>query len=653
MVSDTSSQPLRGSAGVSFPVHDVAPETSTGPFVSMSDSLISCMKSGDGFAPSIIAVSDREGSYRQLPSQNAFLASVHIAFSEHRPLILSPDIIWLAILQGFGRHIHAHARELEGRLMLDSGKHSIRVEMRSESWDWAAAFGLFATALEGHAGAWIRDLQADFSTTGPIERTASHVALMDLFSPYVQYIIACVCGIPSIQLRGNTADWTRLRNKAGLLRGYNADEWIDEIDGILSRFIDAAHGRVDRPWWQQIYKLSKRYGGENIEGWLGAFFPYLKDEQGGFTRRRRKDEIYATDIVPPGLSAVPVRFETPTGSDSLRVVSGFLGVEDLADEGITPKIGWAVVRNHFMEGFVAHLDEQPALQRRLPAVVEESDHPWLGCFETLPVDLQLFYRATDGAELYDKVAIYPHATLLDAPRVGHTWQHLGAWRDGSLLLIGPAIVRLQWTKNEWIHQTVGTGFSDFIARLVTANGKDYWKDPTYVEPKVLPLWSAFNPPTPSSDDCAAGINLLFRQNRRLRSMKLATSDVFAIRPPSSEDLDHFPHELRSFYQLCDGVIQAAGFEIWPSNRATPLPDTQMRWFEIGGAPGYRIILDVAADRGVAVVDVERQTTRQIASSLAEFLKQVDRAPQTIYWNEARVSRIYPTESVLWPDETIE
>ena len=44
------------------------------------------------------------------------VAAVHRAFMDHRPLCLSPDMIWLMIIQGVANHINAHAEELRPRL---------------------------------------------------------------------------------------------------------------------------------------------------------------------------------------------------------------------------------------------------------------------------------------------------------------------------------------------------------------------------------------------------------------------------------------------------------------------------------------------------------------------------------------------------------
>ena len=42
---------------------------------------------------------EHTGSYE--PICNGFIAAVHTAFSQHYPLVFSPDAIWLCIMQGF------------------------------------------------------------------------------------------------------------------------------------------------------------------------------------------------------------------------------------------------------------------------------------------------------------------------------------------------------------------------------------------------------------------------------------------------------------------------------------------------------------------------------------------------------------------------
>ena len=56
--------------------------------------------------------------------------AVHVAFSQHRPLTLSPDAIWLVIAQGFSHHISENAESLRPRLVRHEGRRDLEVEAR-------------------------------------------------------------------------------------------------------------------------------------------------------------------------------------------------------------------------------------------------------------------------------------------------------------------------------------------------------------------------------------------------------------------------------------------------------------------------------------------------------------------------------------------
>ena len=58
---------------------------------------------------------------------NCFVATIHKSFDEHRPLTLSPDVIWLAIAQGVSIHINENFDELESFIFKAQKPDEIRV----------------------------------------------------------------------------------------------------------------------------------------------------------------------------------------------------------------------------------------------------------------------------------------------------------------------------------------------------------------------------------------------------------------------------------------------------------------------------------------------------------------------------------------------
>ena len=55
------------------------------------------------------------------------IAALHGAFTSHRPLTLSPGIIWLTITQGLAIHINENAERLRHRFVSHDGKLTIKI----------------------------------------------------------------------------------------------------------------------------------------------------------------------------------------------------------------------------------------------------------------------------------------------------------------------------------------------------------------------------------------------------------------------------------------------------------------------------------------------------------------------------------------------
>ena len=228
------------------------------------------------------------GSWK--PLANAFLAAVHAAFSNHYPLVLSPDVIWICIAQGMAQHINANPEKLRRRFVSHEGKETLTVKndfkKGSPANPWPEAFDQFSQEIKMHIGGEMHDLLTpNFTTTGPVERAAAQIVLMDCFKQYFCYRMVCICGIPEITLKGSVEDWKLLREKAVSLAAYDLEWWIDALRPILDQFVAAASGQVDKPFWSSIYKLKKAYGRDVINGWVVTLFPYLQAGRDGGVKK--------------------------------------------------------------------------------------------------------------------------------------------------------------------------------------------------------------------------------------------------------------------------------------------------------------------------------------------------------------------------------
>jgi hypothetical protein len=298
--------------------------------------------------------------------------AVHVAFSQHRPLTLSPDAIWLVIAQGFSHHVAQNAEALRNRLVRHQGRQELMatvLDLSPSSFEHAIS-SFSAQIREATDPVLHETLVCDFSTTTPAIRTASEVALMDSFSTYFTYVIGCVCGIPKIAIEGSLQDWQRIRARVEVLETYGLGWWVTRLRPILDEFILAASGHPTLEFWKAIYKPAQAYGAEVATGWITDLFPYLGDAPGRhrnhvFEHERREWALTVDQGVPTsqffsplaskgvtlasfpsGLSSVPVKVSFQDGSKcALDLVAGFFAVrQNPSDLALSPVIGWSVTQ---------------------------------------------------------------------------------------------------------------------------------------------------------------------------------------------------------------------------------------------------------------------------------------------------------------------
>ncbi|NEO84000.1 MAG: DUF4419 domain-containing protein [Spirulina sp. SIO3F2] len=349
---------------ICFQVDDVEAVTTQLKFKSAKASLEAYLE-----APLLAFSHDDDFQVVEYCSTHPLVYAVHRAFSEHRPLVLTPDIIWLTIAQGFAQHVNNNAERLRSRFVAHQGKQELVVNapLPQTVEDWRSAVQGWALLIRDHVGADVyRLLECNFSTTTPVTQTASHVVMMDAFKKYFAYVLAGICGIPYITLMGTVADWQSIYNRVEQMAQYDLDWWTDRLLPIFQGFVDTASGQPSREFWQHIYKPEEMYGGDLITGWLADLFPYIQHSVTEDVSVRnpifdvpRSKLIVENGIssrsLPNEISQSPITVEFNGHKISLGLVSGFVGVQQTEDSYLKPEVGWAV--RELDRGFVELLDE--------------------------------------------------------------------------------------------------------------------------------------------------------------------------------------------------------------------------------------------------------------------------------------------------------
>lgn len=214
------------------------------------------------------------------PSENPLFWAIHMAYSKHRPLVLTPDAFWLTIAQGIEQHITLNAERLRPQLVAHEGKRRLEVEIDKltlEEEDWVCCVEALCEQIEQHtAPDHVRLMACDFSTSGPVERIAGKSVLMSALRHFYSYYVVMACGIPEVELRGTVADWEMIRARIEELERYGLSLWASRLRPICDALVQTARGEPDRLFWQRIYLPHEIYGAQLVVGWCADLFPYLR-----------------------------------------------------------------------------------------------------------------------------------------------------------------------------------------------------------------------------------------------------------------------------------------------------------------------------------------------------------------------------------------
>ena len=319
-----------------------------------------------------------------------FFQGMYQAYADHRPFVLSPDMIWLLISQGFSQHVNNNAEELRKLFVNFDGKLTLVVknnviDLKDPNSPWETVFPEFSKQISAYTGKdLINALTCDFSTTTPVSKVASEITIMEAMKSYFEYVVIYLsCGIPEVRLEGTPKDWQKVLDKANYLRKYKLDWWIDEIDPLLKKFVSASKGEADTAFWRNMFKYhtEKVYGSpKKIDGWIVKFFPY--DKKG---KRNNLQELIYGDNLPKELVKVDLKYIYVGGGKEivtpLELWAGFMGLEqNLTTYALTPQIGWmirkkdadqeATEKNNKLEGLNTQVN-QGAIRIRVKTVPKE------------------------------------------------------------------------------------------------------------------------------------------------------------------------------------------------------------------------------------------------------------------------------------------
>jgi hypothetical protein len=297
----------------------------------------------------------RNAAAYKVPTVSLALQSVHQAFAAHVPFSLRPDTVWYFIVHEVAEYVRQNPDRCAS-LFTDTPEAKQTIAVRDDSLrynapsDWLSAINLFRDPLAAKVSDRTMELfLPSFSTSTVEDETALLVALMDAASPYYQFKMYTMCGIPQVRLEGIASDWRKLYEGAdrlavefGGLKGYFTD-----LLSVLQRITETAELTTrDEDFWRSIYKQDDGSGGPFVNGWFTAFFAYEQTDKGPkfkehFDWAGMRYGGYQTNEFPSHVSKVPFIWNYFGTEYQMAFAAGVTGVA-YDNEFLSPRLGFAV-----------------------------------------------------------------------------------------------------------------------------------------------------------------------------------------------------------------------------------------------------------------------------------------------------------------------
>lgn len=300
-------------------------------------------------------IEQKEGNLLGVYKISAFAKAVHLAYCQHLPLVITPDIIWHLISLGVSTHVNQNSERLKNVFADYDGKKNLTVyHDLAKNIPWDAVIDEFSNELDSVLKVNIASIMtANFSTTNQISKLVSQIVVLDTVQKYVDCFTLSLCGIPEIKVDGCKDDWLKVKSKTveiiKLIPELNV--WFKNagLEEILDNFISIFDDKIDNDFWNLIYKKRGGSGGPYLSGWMIALFPYITkmNKKNPYVWETSWKEIVnetfygglTLDSFQIYLGKITTKYKNQSDKN---FIGGLVGVLHGNDQSLLPVFGYAV-----------------------------------------------------------------------------------------------------------------------------------------------------------------------------------------------------------------------------------------------------------------------------------------------------------------------
>ena len=309
--------------------------------------------------------------------KKSLIYGLAFAYNNHFPINVSPDMIWILILQGYSRFMDKYSELVREKYVNFEGKKTIflnlfgkTIDMATEE-DWSRLLYECTEKISDFIGKEaILNLQSDFSTTNEATLLVSQTSIMSAMKNYFVYKGICgSCGISKIILEGTLEDWEKIKTKLNYLSKIGLNWWAKHLIPIIDNIIKTKKYYQKNMilndelihFWKNMIKIKDKYDvyvPDVFNGWIIKFFPNYNEDL-----PKLYDELKEEDI-PDQIISCPLEI-LEVGKDGFKtnykcdIASGFFGfIQDEKSLAVKPVIGYAIVEEEKETSLLSEEDKQ-------------------------------------------------------------------------------------------------------------------------------------------------------------------------------------------------------------------------------------------------------------------------------------------------------
>ena len=296
--------------------------------------------------------------------KKSLIQGLILAYKNHYPIIISPDMIWILILQGYSRFMDKYSELFRDKYVNFEGKKEIEVKRigifpeGATPEIWQDIIDAFTEAIKREVGnEIISNLQSDFTTTEEVTLATSQATIMSAMKNYFEFNLGMGgCGISSITLEGTLEDWEKIKSKLNFLsaKHFGLQWWTKHLIPIIEKIISTKsyydkNGKINndlKNFWKDMIRVKDFrdfYDPYIINGWIIKFIPNISENT-----PKIYEEIHKEDI-PDQILACPIKLTVyyPDRTKTIHncdLLSGFYGMsQNRENYSVRPIIGYSLI----------------------------------------------------------------------------------------------------------------------------------------------------------------------------------------------------------------------------------------------------------------------------------------------------------------------